>query len=86
MPEQINRVLNENDVSFLLDLTHAKITALYNGWDVYDYILQSPLNRVKEIYVNGSGYDKNGFPEDIHKSMEDENYTYSKPKKIIKLL
>jgi len=32
MPEQINRVLNENDVSFLLDLTHAKITAVYKEY------------------------------------------------------
>lgn len=74
MPEQLNRLLNENDVSFLLDLTHAKITALYNGWNVHDYIRQLPLNRVVEIHVNGSSYDKNGFPEDVHKSMEDEDY------------
>lgn len=53
MPEQLNRLFIENDVSFLLDLTHAKITAKYRGWDIHDYIRQLSLNRVVEIHVNG---------------------------------
>ncbi|MBU3071985.1 DUF692 family protein [Clostridium estertheticum] len=74
MPEQISRLLTDNDVSFLLDLTHAKITAQYRGWNIHDYIRALPLNRVAEIHINGSGYDKNGFPEDTHQAMKNEDY------------
>jgi uncharacterized protein len=73
-PEKLNRIFIENDVSFLLDLTHAKITAQYHGWNVHDYISQLPLNRVVEIHVNGSGYDKKGFPADTHQAMKIEDY------------
>lgn len=74
MTDQINRLFEENDVGFLLDLTHAKITALYHGWDIRDYIKQLPLNRIKEIHINGSGFDMNGFPSDTHQAMEIEDY------------
>lgn len=86
-PEQLNKLFEENDVSFLLDLTHAKITSRYHNWNIHDYIRQLPLNRVAEIHVNGSGYDKEGFPADTHQSMENEDYEllewvlhYSNPK------
>jgi len=74
MPEQISRLLTDNDVSFLLDITHAKITAQHHGWNIYDYIRELPLNRVVEIHVNGSGYDKDGFLSDTHQAMENEDY------------
>lgn len=74
MPEQLSRLFVENEVSFLLDLTHAKITAQYHGWDIYEYLRQLPLDRVVEIHVNGSGYDKEGFPADTHQAMEDDDY------------
>lgn len=35
-PDQINRLLHDNDVSLLLDITHAKIAARFHGWDIYD--------------------------------------------------
>lgn len=85
-PDLINRLFTENDVYFLLDLTHAKITARYHKWNAHDYIGKLPLDRVTEIHVNGSGYDKDGFPADTHQSMEEEDYellewvlTYAKP-------
>lgn len=74
MPEQICKIIIENDVSFLLDITHAKLTAKYRGWDVYDYIGKLPLDHVIEIHTNGSGYDTDGFPMDTHQTMEEEDY------------
>lgn len=74
MPEQYSRLFIDNDVSFLLDLTHAKITAQYHGWNIHDYLRQLPLNRVVEIHTNGSGYDKDGFQADTHQAMGDEDY------------
>ena len=74
MPKQINRILVENDVSFLLDITHAKLTSKYNGLDVHEYLEGLLLNRVAEIHINGSGHDKNGYPMDTHQAMEEEDF------------
>lgn len=72
--DKISRLLNDNDVNLLLDLTHAKITALYRNWNIYDYLKALPLHRIKEIHVNGSGYDEQGFPADTHQPMNNEDY------------
>ena len=72
--EKIDRLITENGVGLLLDLTHAKITALYRKWNIYDYLKVLPLNRIREIHINGSGYDNDGFPADTHQSMSDEDY------------
>lgn len=84
--DKIGRLLHENDVGLLLDLTHAKITALYRQWNIHDYLSGLPLDRVREIHVNGSGYDEKGFPADTHQSMDTVDYElldwvlgYSKP-------
>ncbi|MDP4177570.1 MAG: DUF692 family protein [Bacillota bacterium] len=74
IPEKIRELVIENDVFFLLDISHANLTAKYNGFDIYDYLRKLPLNRVKEIHVNGSGYDNNGLPKDTHESMKKEEY------------
>lgn len=73
-PEQINRVVLENDVGMILDVTHAKIACMYRKWDIHDYLKALPLHLIKEVHVNGSGWDTNGFPDDTHNAMEDEDY------------
>jgi hypothetical protein len=85
-PEKISRVVKDNDMDMILDLTHAKITAMYRNWDIYDYLQALPLHRVREIHVNGSGYDTQGFPDDTHHAMEEVDKTlltwvlqYTKP-------
>lgn len=74
MPKQINRILRENDVSLLLDITHAKLTSKYRELDVHEYLGELLLNRVSEIHINGSGYDGDGFPMDTHQAMEEEDF------------
>lgn len=73
-PDQINKLLHDNDVSLLLDITHAKITARFHGWDIYGYLNSLLLNRVKEIHINGCGTDRKGILMDSHKAMDDEDY------------
>ncbi|WP_454055044.1 multinuclear nonheme iron-dependent oxidase [Clostridium sp. Marseille-Q7071] len=73
-PDQINRLLHDNDVSLLLDITHAKIAARFHGWDIYGYLNALLLNRVKEIHINGCGLNKNGTLIDSHQAMEDEDF------------
>ena len=84
--EKIGRLVIDNDINLLLDLTHAKLTSISNNWNVHDFLKDLPLERVKEIHVNGSGYDNQGFPDDTHQSMSDADYelldwilTYSNP-------
>ncbi len=72
--EKISRLLRENDVGLLLDLTHAKITALYREWDIYEFLRELPLDRIREIHVNGSGYDDQGFPADTHQAMDTADF------------
>jgi len=73
-PEQISRIINDNDVDMILDITHAKIVTIHRGWNIHDYLRALPLERVREIHVNGSGHDENGFPDDPHNAMGGEDY------------
>jgi uncharacterized protein (UPF0276 family) len=72
--EQINRIIVDNNVYMLLDITHAKITAQFRKMDIFQYLGGFPLNRVKEIHTNGSGYDIDGFPKDTHQDMKEEDF------------
>ncbi len=73
-PEQVSKIIMDNDVGLLLDITHAKLTAKFRNLNIYDYLGAFPLKRVKEIHTNGSGFDSEGFPKDTHQVMEDEDY------------
>ncbi|WP_234123491.1 multinuclear nonheme iron-dependent oxidase [Clostridium hydrogenum] len=73
-PERISEIVMNNNIYFLLDIAHAKITAQDHGWDIYEYIKSLPLERIKEIHLAGSGRNKEGFPMDTHQSMADEDY------------
>lgn len=72
--EYLTRFLIDNDVFFLLDVSHAKVAALFNGWDINEYIERFPLDKVRELHVNGSGYDENGNVMDAHRAMQSEDY------------
>ena len=72
-PDNIAKIIYSNDVGFLLDITHAKITAFYNGWNIKEYLSCLPLDRVREIHTNGWGF-KNGRVMDKHSAMEAEDY------------
>jgi hypothetical protein len=73
-PEKISKAIADNDVDFLLDITHAKITCMYKEWDIHDYLKALPLHRIREIHTNGSGRDKHGYPDDTHHPMADEDH------------
>ena len=66
--------LIENDVFLLLDISHAKVAALFNGWDIKEYIERFPLDRVRELHINGSGHDGSGNVMDAHRAMQSEDY------------
>ncbi len=45
--EFITKFVEHNDTDFLLDIAHAKVAALYRGWDIKEYIFKLPLERCK---------------------------------------
>ena len=57
-PEVIRTVIEETDCGFLLDLSHARISAHYlgveeAGVDVWSYLEGLPLERLKELHLTG---------------------------------
>lgn len=63
----IDEVIRENDTYFLLDLSHAAISALNQKSDVFEYLQQLPLDKVIQIHISGSAYNKEkGIYFDYH--------------------
>jgi uncharacterized protein (UPF0276 family) len=73
-PEDIGRLIRETGAGLLLDIAHAKVTALYHGWDARAYMSALPLGKVREIHVSGAGFGADGAPRDAHGPMAEEDY------------
>ncbi len=52
-PDFIREIVEEADVDFLLDISHAYGSATQLDMDVREYISRLPLNRLYEIHING---------------------------------
>jgi hypothetical protein len=52
-PAFVSQVIAETDCGLLLDLAHARVTADVLGYDVREYLLALPLERVVEIHLSG---------------------------------
>jgi uncharacterized protein len=65
-PSFIRHIIETTDCGLLLDLAHARIAAARIKMDVFDYIAQLPLDRLRELHVTGvyddSGYLRDHFP------------------------
>ena len=71
-PTFIREVINTSGADFLLDISHA-IYAAYNfKEDIYDYLMKLPLDKVKEIHINGWMFNDNGFM--AHIKITEEGY------------
>ena len=71
-PEFIREVVEEADVDFLLDISHAYGSALQLGMDVRDYLEKLPLARMCEIHINGWIRTENGLM--AHTKIHPEGY------------
>jgi len=69
----IREIVAETDCGFLLDLAHARITALHFGVDERAYLEALPVERMKELHVSGTMLDGNGLWQD-HYPMEDHDW------------
>ncbi len=55
-PEVISRVVAESGCGLLLDLAHARMSAVYLGIDMQEYISRLPVHTLRELHVAGTRY------------------------------
>lgn len=55
-PEVISRVVAESGCGLLLDLAHARMSAVYLGMDTQEYVNRLPLASLRELHVAGTRY------------------------------
>ena len=53
-PETIKRLVEETEISFLFDLSHARVSAEHLGMDLAEYCRRLPMDRIKEVHLSGS--------------------------------
>ncbi len=51
--EYIHRILDETGCGFLLDISHACISAHHLGLDAHEYIASLPIHRLHEVHFSG---------------------------------
>lgn len=69
----ITEILETTDSGLLLDISHARLAASFQGMDVHEYLEKLPLDRTKQIHVSGIR-EWNGHLLDAHESLQKEDY------------
>lgn len=72
-PEFIARFLETFDLGMVLDLAHARVTAYNKNLNLYDYLLDLPLDRVVEVHISRP-YFHDSQAVDAHLPPEDDDY------------
>ena len=72
-PALLCRLVRETGVGFLLDISHARLSARHYGCSTEEYINRLPLDRLKLIHTTGIGQDPDGSWVD-HLPMDDNDY------------
>lgn len=80
-PDFISSIVYDNDINFLFDISHARISAYNSGLDFSEYLSKLPLNRVNQIHISKEDIDSNGEVFDAH-----ELPSYEETKEIIKFI
>ncbi len=63
-PTVIRRVIETCGCGLLLDLAHARLSSESLGMDVHEYIVQLPIERLREVHITGIGLNRDGQCED----------------------
>jgi uncharacterized protein (UPF0276 family) len=80
-PNFISSIVNDNDINFLFDISHAKITAINTGVDYDEYLSKLPMNRVNQIHISKEAFKLTGEVFDAHELPSEEE-----TKEIIKFI
>ena len=70
-PDFIRSIVNDNDINFLFDISHAKITAINTGVNYDVYLSKLPLNRINQIHISKEGFNLTGEVFDAHELPSD---------------
>lgn len=74
-PEFISELCTATNCGFLLDISHARVTADFFKMDVLRYLDLLPLHVTKEIHVSGTlRFEGEGFLWDAHTELEQFDY------------
>ena len=80
-PNFISSIVNDNDINFLFDISHAKITAINTDVDYDVYLSKLPMNRVNQIHISKEAFKLTGEVFDAHELPSEEE-----TKEIIKFI
>lgn len=70
-PDFINSIVLDNDINFLFDISHAKISAENSGIDYDVYLSKLPLGRANQIHISKEGVNSKGEIFDAHELPSD---------------
>ena len=71
-PDFISSIVYDNDINFLFDISHARISSINSGVDFYEYLSKLPLNRVNQIHISKEEVDSSGEVFDAHELPSDK--------------
>ncbi|MBG0770061.1 MAG: DUF692 family protein [Anaerolineaceae bacterium] len=72
-PATIRRVLSSLDTGLLLDLAHARVAVAFQKMTIEDYLLELPLERVREVHISGVR-KVDGVVRDAHETLHEADY------------
>lgn len=70
----LSRIVYENNIRFLFDLAHARITAHNTQNDYENYLHALPLDRIIQIHISSCGVRKDGLAFDAHDYPKRQEY------------
>lgn len=74
VPQRITEICDITNCDMLLDLGHARCGADNLNMDIYDYLSQLPLERVRQIHTHGARIGRWNKLEDAHEPMQEIDY------------
>lgn len=70
----IRQLTKEVDCGFLLDLSHARVSAWQLGKEIIEYLEELPLERTREIHFSGAEYREGEGYHDRHSEMTEDDF------------
>ncbi|MBI5803871.1 DUF692 family protein [Candidatus Pacearchaeota archaeon] len=70
----IKKIVTENDLTFLFDIAHAKISSHNQRVSYEDYLATLPLEKAVQLHICKSGLDERGTAIDIHEAPDEDVY------------
>ena len=70
----IRRVIEATGCKLLLDIAHAQIGCITNGWDIYEYLDSMPVQHLRELHVTGLQQLDDGCSWGDHVGLREEDW------------